>query len=43
MIENIGKGKQEDWEKLGDGAFEQKIVSNELSFHEYKTNKRREK
>ena len=35
MIENIGKGKQEDWEKQRDGAFEHKVVSNELSFHEY--------
>ena len=37
MIENIGKGTQDDWEKQGDGAFEQKVVSNQLSFHEYET------
>ena len=37
MIENIGKGKQEDWEKQGDGALEHKVVSNELSIHEYET------
>ena len=31
MIENIGKGKQEDWEKQGDGAQEHKVVL--MNFH----------